>query len=579
MNRITPSKLALGHLSLPIVRSVRLLFLVLFTTASVLAQPLSKLELTLEKVYRTNPGLVTQFNPEILQKEIRKILKAKGPTDELVDVVRDDLAAFLSSRERVIQNIHKHPNLSLPRVVVSGQSISGMVAAAKAAQSGHKVNVYDLRMTYTRNIQFSTRQAVVDTLASIDPKLAEKFLREVGTNLVNGYIEIQPTGEVTNYGSSALTSGDPRRIPRSGAEMLKDPVDSVVQTKVFEKLLFEYLRTHPNVVQTKGKIEIGPVDPKTNRHKVTEYADVTPPGQKEKVYRKLTEGYPITLIAEGGSSASREALKIENVPVSKKRLQVAGEVEIEASGEIVTHFRTEAPGRMVTGSMGTTGSNRRWVVGDVDEARITPDARKFGADPSTPEFKAERARLLEIEFKRIAALNMRKPISEVEKLKVNGAIEGFPLQTFDFQARLSRKAASAGNVLLMADAVGNFHWSVGGGMHVGTVNHPERFIQYLTAINAGTRPEVAAAEYSTGALEDTMAWGTRSLYFIQDNLPPKEAGRAFKEAVQMYFDGKVPTPEKALELLLPEGRKSLRVMEVKFDCKEGIQHFLDSKTP
>lgn len=55
----------------------------------------------------------------------------------------------------------------------------------------------------------------------------------------------------------------------------------------------------------------------------------------------------------------------------------------------------------------------------------------------------------------------------------------------------------------MADAVGNGHWSVGGGMHVG-------------GIDGGVPASSAVAKYSKDALMDTRAWGhTKPILFLR----------------------------------------------------------------
>ena len=206
---------------------------------------------------------------------------------------------------------------------------------------------------------------------------------------------------------------------------------------------------------------------------------------------------------------------------------------------------------MITGSMGTAGSGKRWVVGDIDPAKITPDRKVFGVDPKDPKFAAERARLLEEEFKRMAAGNMRVPVESLRDLKVSGAIEGQPLQTFELQQRISNRAHSGANVLLLGDAVGNGHWSVGGGMHVGAVSHGERFKQFLTAVDGGTPMARASVTYSMNVLSDTRAWGEDGLYYFYNNLTREQAEQIYNEAANLYQEGKVATPERALELIVP----------------------------
>lgn len=531
-------------------------------------------EADLEELYQANPGLITQLNPEILKEKAGEKLKDKKRVEKISQALEGDLEKFMKVRQGIITKFKSTPPKNLKPVVISGQSVTGMVAAAIAAQSGHEVRVYDSRMRYTRDIQWSSRQSVADILASIDPKLAEEFTQKVARNLEGGYVEVNPEGNVEKSAPSALKKADPRRIPQSANAMFDGHSVATVQTRVFEELLHDYLKNHPNVTQKKGKIEFGAIDPKSGEHLVTEYEDVTPKDQKEKVFKKVTEGHPIAIVAEGASSSNRAALGISSVPTSPKRLQVAGVIGKEQGGEITTHYRDEDMGRMITGSMGTTGSQKRWLVGDVAEEKITPDPAKFGSDLSTPEYIQERARLLELEFKKLAAQNMRLPIEEVNLHKASGAIDGAPLQTFELQQRISNRAASGSNVLLLADAVGNAHWSVGGGMHVGVVNHGERIKDYLSAVDGGESAILAARRYSDNALSDSKVWGERGLNYFYNNLSYEESSAAYREATKLYFEGKVETPERALDLMLPAGVSSRGVKNIRLECQDIIKHIL-----
>lgn len=550
---------------------MKLFFILFLISLSSFAQTL---EQDLEMVFRRNPGLVTQTNPDIFRDEAAKILNDSARTRALYDFYKGDLNTFNSTRMNVINRVRVNPTQELRRVVVSGQSVTGMVAAAIAAQSGHKVSVYDLRMSYTREIQWSSRQSVIDTLSAIDPKLAETYVEEVARNLSRGYSQIDQDGTIKTQPPERMVEGDPRRIPQNAEDMIRGKSVATVQTQVFEELMFKYLSNHPNVTQTKGKIEFGPLNLTTGEHTVIEYEDVTPAGQKEKVYREIRQGNPIAIISEGAGSSNRRALGIESAPVSPARFQVAGIVAMDNGGEIVTHFREEPTGRMVTGSMGTTGSGERWVVGDVDPARITPDATQFGTDVTKPEYITERYRLLEIEFRRIAALNMRVTPESIAAVPVSGAIEGTKLQTFTLQQNISRTAHSGSNVLLLGDAVGNGHWSVGGGLHVGAVSHSERLKTYLTTLNGGGDVRVAAQRYSASVIQDSIDWGENGLYYFYSNLHYREANRAYNEAVSLYMSGKVTSPERALELMLPEGRASSKVLNIKLNCQDIVKRVL-----
>lgn len=338
-------------------------FVFLFFSLSASCQTPGK---DLERLYTAKPGLITQWNPEVLKKEALTSLD-KVAAERTYQYVKADLQKFTDIKAAVIARLSPK---GLPQIVVLGQFVTGMVAAASAAQSGHPVRVYDTRLSYTRDIQWSSRQTVTDLLAPIDPKLAEKYNTEVSQAMSRGYLSFGDNDHNTRYLVVDVSNPDPRRIPQIASEMLVMDDVAIVQTRVFEKVMYEYLGQFLNVSQKKGKIEIGALDEKTGFHKVVEYEDVTPAGQKEKVFQKVAKGNPITIIPEGAGNSNRSALGIKSAPISPKRLQVAGVVHIENPAEIVTHFSHEGPGRLITGPMETKGAGKRGVVGDVDEAKL-----------------------------------------------------------------------------------------------------------------------------------------------------------------------------------------------------------------
>ena len=523
----------------------------------------------LEKLFRANPGLMTQSNPRILRDQAKKILGQES-AKRIFDFMNGNLADVTLTRMKVIEFVKLNPGKNLRRVVVSGQSVTGLMTAAIAAQSGHKVDVYDTRMSYTRGIQWSSRQSVPDSLAAIDPKLAQDYAKEVAQDLILGSSSIKPDGKISpGLPPSFIDQPDPRRIPINPFDMLDEPVVSNVQTRKFETLLYDFLKNHPNVTQHKGKIEIGPKDPKTGEHIIREFDDVTPDGQKEKVFKEVTKrgSNPIVIVAEGAGSSTRASLGIQSINASEARLQTAGVVHLEKGGTIVTHWRAENPGTLITGSIAVKDSNERWFATDIDEGKVTP-GKNFGSDPKAPAYVQERARLLELEFKRIAEMNMQMSPGSLKNVKVTGAIGSLPLQTFELQQHISSRAISGSNVLLAGDAVGNGHWRVGGGMHVGVVAHPERFRQFLTAVNGGMPLKSAVLAYEAEALSDTYAWVRSGIHNFYDNMSPAVARAAFDEAHKLLREGKVDSYQRALQLQFPEGRKATAAKKIRLNCSE-----------
>ena len=189
--------------------------------------------LDLERLYRANPGLATQANQAILHAEALKILKDPAAVARIDKLVKGNLAEFNTARTTAISALRASPVTGLRPVVVSGQSVTGMVAAAIAAQSGHEVRVYDLRMNYTRDIQWSSRQSVPDLLASIDPQLAQRYNDDIAKEMSRGYLSFGDDSHNIRYPVIPVESPDPRRVPQIARDMLKYDDVATVQTRVF----------------------------------------------------------------------------------------------------------------------------------------------------------------------------------------------------------------------------------------------------------------------------------------------------------------------------------------------------------
>jgi hypothetical protein len=133
------------------------------------------------------------------------------------------------------------------------------------------------------------------------------------------------------------------------------------------------------------------------------------------------------------------------------------------------------------------------------------------------------------------------------------------------------------NVLLLGDAVGNGHWSVGGGMHIGAISHGERLKKFLTDVNGGKPLSEAVKKYSAGALNDSRAWGEKGLYYFYNNLSEADAAKVYQESAALYKEGKIITPERAQELMTPGGRAARSVKNIRLKCDDIISRILGDK--
>lgn len=546
------------------VKASKLLSILLLLISSAFAfansTSLGSIEEILTELYTKKPVLRVQLNPQIFYREAEKVVGRKNAMQ--IDLFlntkdRGVFEQFMGVRANVISKLVRHnipSRESLPRIIISGQSVSGMYTAALAAQAGFEVTVYEKRIHYSREIQWSSRQSVSDSLAAIDMALAEEFIEFVARPLEKGYGVVHSDGTFTIREDSIgeFSSPDPRKIPQTGEEMLNNFPVGMVETKVMEAFLETYTKNHPNITRYHGHITLGGINRETGMHDVIEYkyveqfSDSGKPKYAEVKIRPLDDRPTIVIIAEGVGGTTRREIGISSTRLSPDRLQMAGVVWLDQPGEITTSYGQDKSQGYVAGSMSTRGSKKRWLVTDVPrsvQARLVATASL-----------AEREALLETTFREIAEKNMRLPSGYLfarddkgnYKIRISGAIENQPIATFELQQNISSRAVSGRNVFLLGDAVGNGHWAVGGGIHVAMVSHGERIkklLGHLTGENYMQNLEFAGQEYNRGTISDSLAWAKKGLYFFYLDLPKELAEAVFLEAVSGYFNGTIQNPQ------------------------------------
>ncbi len=346
--------------------------------------------------------------------------------------------------------------------VVSGQSIVGMLAAMVLAKSGYQVDCFEIRNEYTRNIQWAIRQSLVDELASIDENLADFFIKEVVRPIYKGSTHVYANGYRRNKIHDRLEQGDPSRLPLTCDEMMASSSVAIAEAKVFETFLKKYLQLLPNVHLHKGCFA--------------------------ECFAKWLEIPHLIVIAEGFSSKSRNALNIPLIPAAENKLQIAGKLGIDSGGIMLKHWRDEGGQIRLTGIMGRAESDSTWIVADVDPVKM-----KMQDD-------------IDAEFRRLAAEALDLPIKTVEDLKISGPTDDRPVALFLLKQAVCETATKGNNVILIGDAVGAGHWSVGGGMQIGSVCHIERLKTLLSDIEQGIPKTVALNRYSDAVIRDTKTW-------------------------------------------------------------------------
>lgn len=475
-------------------------FLVLFVFVFTLAckSRIDRISSDIRLVYEKYPSLRTHLTPSTL-KQVAPFTIGEIKANEIMQLLEQNIEEFQKAHLSALRSFSQDPLCK--RAVVSGQSITGMIAAAILANSGYRVDTYDVREEYTRNIQWAGRQSLVDELSSIDPHLSDIFLKVVAGSLYRGSIHLKPNGVRRSIPHDGLRKGNPIKIPASGLDMMAHPSVINMEAKAFEKLLMEYLCTLPNVHRHIGSIRLGKQDSEGN------YA---------------VEGQGVSdliVIAEGANSATRSQLGIHTFPVVHERLQIAGAIGIDSGGVMIKHWRNENGNIFLTGVMGRNGVEKTWLVADVDIEKIT----NF-------QSQCRDQQLIEAEFRRLAAASLELPMDRVQTLKIYGAVDGLPITPFVLQQKIADTAALGNNVILMGDAVGTGHWSVGGGMQIGAISHAERLKTLLFEIEMGIPRKQALQKYSDAVLSDTIEWCKMG---ISDSYPTieRESGYWLKSCI------------------------------------------------
>lgn len=438
------------------------------------------------------------------------------------------------------------------KAVVSGRSINGMMQALQLQRIGYDVTIVDSRADHTRNIQWAIRQSLLDNLESMDPELAKRFRDKVAADLKTS-IHIGTNNQITSYDVGGGVEGDATRLENinSGADMLKEPSVMTTEARVFEDVFEQYLseQKDPKLSIVTGKTEVGEVDSK-GRHSV-------------KIHKRdgsfVDMGKPTrVVIAEGANSTNASKLGIDSYQTTPHRLQVAGVVESKGNGEMAKHYRLENGEQMVSYTMETDGSNRMWVVADIHADSITPDPVKYPLTPSdrfkvgtvnyTREesrlrnlFEIEERRLLDKEFRRLAEHSLRKPKGSLESVRVSGPFDGAsgPMP-FNLDQKISKKAYSGTNLILVGDSVGNATPTVGGGMQMAVTSHALRVREMdieigliedelrnelITEEQAKIKRSEIVKSYSNNVVGDTLAWhrqGVPDMYLYVQDMDEKE---------------------------------------------------------
>ena len=391
--------------------------------------------------------------------------------------------------------------------IVSGASITGLICALRLAKQGFKVDVYERRTSYTRNIQWGARQSLIDTLAKIDPQLAAIFLIDVAAPLPGGSRFVAEISTLYEHGAywnkrrPLPQPGDPMASVLRGPEMLERKTVCAFAARRFEAFLFDYIKRVP-LVDTHAE----------------PCAEVIYDEANGRYRTAKTDSIDLIVVAEGAGSETRSSVGIRTFPTSRATRQVAGSVFMKRSGIMIKHLNVEttASGEeefLLSGLISAGLEPTSWIVGDL------ADEVSDRLDGATS--RSRRQDILKVAFTQLASRCMLNSEENIAEAKFEGAVLEKDVQDFFLASNLSTTAVAGENLVLVGDAVGNGHWSVGGGMQIGAVLHSARIDALSAAIAAGESRTEALKTYNQDVRDDTKAWIREGIADFYIGVPPK----------------------------------------------------------
>jgi len=428
-----------------------------------------------------------------------------------------------------------HSN-NVSRAAVLGGSIAGLMSTLVLLKQGLAVTLYEKRKEYNRNIQWTARQCFINYLACLNPSIAKKFM-DISSAIPNGASFLADKCTFYKYGAYLHEERD---LPFNGISKTQDwSAEStlneknvcLVPAKELEKLLYKEIEQLSGVTIYNNESPKIDYDKNSNTYSLNENGKIV--------------FYDLIVVCEGASSRTRNDANISSIALSRPVKQVSGEVKLRRNGMIVERLhaikgKDKLREELLLSFLISTDKHKQesWIAGDVSDAFMTKLNRysDFDSEPAK--------KLIEEEFRRIAARTLLVPEQHIIEAGYQGVVKDIKL--FDLQAKISNKATAGNNLVLVGDAVGEGHWSVGGGMHVAAVCHTNRLQHLVISIKQNCYEKAAALKiYNDGVLEDTIQWISRGIKNYYLTIPEDVITNVFNKLIrQIKLDSRMDFPEE-----------------------------------
>ncbi len=506
----------------------------------------------MKKVMEQSPGLISDGSR---LKEIAGQLAAQGSREaalvananpaelaEIRNALLKDVFAKTAGVDRERLTGGKALKQQKPTVVIGGGSYSGMLAAMRTAMKGVNVVMLESRPQHSRDIRLAVRQGMLDSLAAVDPELAQRVMAKASrlapehmfttTMQANGRTD---TRQLPNYGTEGARAPDASKLPASGAELMNSAYTHVIIARELETVIEEFMREKfgDSITVLEGALAVKPRED-GNVDLLLE--------KSQKDGSRTTEDFlrgkkPLAVFAaEGSNSSTRRALNIATGETTPVQYWIAGVVKTvdpevpagEASLRVL--YRNQevtnaegakeiVPTRAVAISDGKEGT---WLLTEMppfmspNPAQAQAEVNKIYCDcGSLVTGQSPEA---------LAAAGLSGPFAKAGAVPTAFALQGRT-------AREASKVLPDGMVFgLLGDAVATSSFQAGGGMNTA-INESDTVAALIDDLQRGVDPHQAAAKYQSEVFERGDAWSAAGIPFFYKRSSPEKT----KELVALHL--------------------------------------------